>query len=209
MENDPEKLSMARRRQATSLTLAYLRQTGKWSKIYPFLMEKGYVIEGSADDEQKSKRCLLDQDTTIIAMLIYLAFSSKKPSYTVGSLAKALDNSSHNAKKAMERKVSRLLISIAGYQIIDFYKDTHKGDRECIRIEATDLLIEFIEQHFFDLWGVITMCTHHRSLLSGLLLTLLLVLSTASRAGIDTDSLDEHLNETYGCSTTSTLSNSG
>lgn len=135
-------------RKTGYLALSYLRQTGKWSEIYQYLISNGYKLQDE-EEEQKSKRALMDQDTMTMALLVYLNNAFDKPTHTVSSLSKAMDNSDYNARKAMERWVSRTIRSIAGYQIIDFYIDQHQGERTCIRLEATDLLINFIENHLF------------------------------------------------------------
>ena len=135
---------------AISSTVSLITQLSKWGGIYLFLREQGYVLEAE-DLEAKSKRSLVDTDTMTMSMLIYLRHSLGQELYTVGSLAEAMDGSSYNARKAREGKIKRTLSAIAGYQIIDFYRDQHRGKRECIRIEATDLLINFIEDNFFTL----------------------------------------------------------
>lgn len=145
MEQEQTKQQMA-----FSSTVSLMTQISKWGRIRPFLHEQGYVPE-SEDLETKSKRSLVDTDTMIMCMLIYFRHSLGKELYTVGSLAEAMDGSSYNARKAREGKIKRTLSTIAGYQVIDFYRDQHRGKRECIRIEATDLLITFIEDHFFTL----------------------------------------------------------
>lgn len=150
MEYKSEVLSLAKKRETTLLVTNYLKQNGKWSHIHKFLIEKGYNPEEDQEEEQKNKRVLVDQDTTTMAMLIYFHYGLGLEAHTVGSLARAMDGSSYNARKARERKIMRTLKAIAGYDIIDFYRDTHKGERNCIRIEATDLLLEFIENHFFN-----------------------------------------------------------
>ena len=129
----------------------FLTQIIKWSNVYSFLLEEGYTPD-SENQELKSKKCLVDHDTMVMCMFIYLKqkFSPDEEQYTVGSLAHTMVGSSYNARKACEGKIKRALIAIAGYQIVDFYRDQHRGQRECIRIEATDLLVEFMENMFFN-----------------------------------------------------------
>lgn len=148
MEQDEQA---SRKKQATTLlVLNYLQQEAHWANIYNFIISRGYQKAINSEEELQMKRALTDHDTCIMAMLIYLHYSLAKEVHTVSSLAKAMDNSSLKARKARERKILRVLKVIAGYQLIDFYRDTHQGDRTCIRIEPNDLLIEFLENHFFN-----------------------------------------------------------
>lgn len=149
MKYETESLLLAKRRETASLVMQHLMQVGKWSDIYKFLIKNGYCPVNDDQDEQKNKRVLVDLDTSIMALLIYLNYSLNKEGHTIGSLAKAMDGSDYNARKARERKIMRTLQTIAGYEVIDFYRDSHKGERNCIRIEATNLLIDFVENHLF------------------------------------------------------------
>lgn len=128
----------------------YLLNITRWGKrISPFLKENGYHSNQSEDEEKKSLRSLHDSDTAIMALLVGHRHYAKLYPFTVSSLAKAMDNSSFDARKAMERKVRRKIESIAGYGIIDFER-SQQGDRPCILIQPTDLLLDFFENHFFD-----------------------------------------------------------
>lgn len=149
MTIEQNKLASEPKQATAFLVLHYLQQEAYWADIYSFILSRGYQKAANLEEELQMKRALTDHDTCIMAMLIYLHYSLAKETHTVSSLAKAMDNSSLKARKARERKILRVLKMIAGYQLIDFYRDTHKGDRECIRIEANDLLIEFLENHFF------------------------------------------------------------
>ncbi|MBK8453030.1 MAG: hypothetical protein WAQ53_02055 [Thiofilum sp.] len=148
MTTEQDESALAQKKATALLVLHYLQQEAQWADIYPFILSRGYQKVANPEELQM-KRALTDHDTCIMAMLIYLHYSLAKETHTVSSLAKAMDNSSLNARKARERKILRALKMIAGYQLIDFYRDTHQGERTCIRIEANDLLIEFLENHFF------------------------------------------------------------
>lgn len=130
----------------------FLTQITKWSNVYSFLLEQGYIPEPE-NQELKSKKCLVDNDTMVMCMYIYMKqkFSPNEEQYTVGSLANTMVGNSYNARKACEGKIKRALIAIAGYQIVDFYRDQHRGQRECIRIEALPLLVDFMDNNFFNL----------------------------------------------------------
>jgi len=130
----------------------FLTQIIKWPNVYSFLLEQGYTPDPE-NQELKSKKCLVDNDTMVMCMYIYMKknLSPNEDQYTVGSLAHTMVGNGYNARKACEGKIKRALTAIAGYQIVDFYRDQHIGKRECIRIEATELLVDFMEDNFFNL----------------------------------------------------------
>ncbi len=131
------------------LLLDYLLSISRWRrKIYLFLQEKGYQPEQTEAEEKKSLRSLNNTDTAIMAALVSHRHYTNLPPFTVSSLAKAMDNSSFDARKAMERKVRRKIEAIAGYAIIDF-EWSQQGNRPCIIIQPTDLLLDFFENKFF------------------------------------------------------------
>lgn len=154
MATEQDESALTQKKATALLVLNYLQQEAQWADIYQFILSRGYQKVANSEAELQMKRALTDHDTCIMAMLIYLHYNLGREVHTVSSLAKAMDNSSLNARKARERKILRALKMIAGYQLIDFYRDTHRGDRTCIRIEANDLLIEFLENHFFKRYGV-------------------------------------------------------
>lgn len=132
------------------LLLDYLLSISRWRReIQSYLQEKGFQSDQTETEEKKSLRSLYDTDTAIMAALVSHRHYTSLPPFTVSSLAKAMDNSSFDAKKAMERKVRRKIESIAGYAIIDF-EWAQQGNRPCIMIQPTELLLDFFENKFFS-----------------------------------------------------------
>lgn len=128
------------------MVLQYLLQVSKWSEIYSYLKKNGYEEKSN---EKINKKALLDNETAIICLVVYVKLRYENETFTVRSLAKQLDSSDEKSTLAKARKIRRLLDTISQYNIIDYYTDSHKGDRTCIKIEATDSLIVFIETLFF------------------------------------------------------------
>ncbi len=151
--------NQTRQELAKQSTVNLLMQVSKWSSIYDYLIEEGYDIRNQSESEQseetKSHRSLRDIDTMIMCLFIYTRHVYGKENYTVSSLAKAMSSKDYNERKACEGRIKRTLSSIAGYQIVDFYRDQHQGKRECIRLEGTDLLFNFLETKFYELGDVI------------------------------------------------------
>ena len=130
--------------------LDYLLTISRWGKeIYPFLKEQGYRSDQTESDEKKSLRSLHDTDTTIMAVLVCHRHYENLSPFNVSSLAKVMDSSSFDARKAMEMKIKRTLKSIAGYGLIDFEWSQY-GNRPFIMIQPTDLLLDFFENKFFS-----------------------------------------------------------
>lgn len=138
---------MQRQTITAKLVLQFLMQIGRWSQIYPYLEKNGYQKK---PNEKPHKKALLDNETAIICLVIYTNLYYENERFSVRSLAKQLDSTDEKATNAKARKVRRLLSSIEQYNIINFYTDKHEGNRQCIRVEATDLLINFIETHLFN-----------------------------------------------------------
>lgn len=130
------------------LAINQLLQLSRWSRVYPYLLEQGYS-KNIPNRERISKRALVDLDTFVIALLLYNNYVSGNAPYTLRSLAKALDGEDFNSIKSMEKKLKLLFEKISNYKIINTYKDTHIGKRECTRIEPTQTLINFIETQCF------------------------------------------------------------
>lgn len=128
--------------------LKLLLQLSKWGEIHPFLLENGYLPQ-APNTEKHCKRVLVDLDTFVVALLLYGRYSDGGDHYTLRSLATALDDADFNATKAMEKKLKLLFERVEIYQIINVYKDIHQGKRECLRIEATPKLVQFIESKLF------------------------------------------------------------
>lgn len=150
MKDNPEKIAEARKQITRQNVVQHLRSISKWgSKIYPFVLENGYCSDQEKKEEKKSKRALNGQYAATLSLLLYHRYATYDEAFTVRSLAKAIDGEDVNSRKAQERQIMRLLQSTACYQLIDFYRDTHQGNRECIRIEPTELLINFFENCFF------------------------------------------------------------
>ena len=151
MKEDPEKRKAIKKVQTLEQVVAQLFSNSRWGcKIYPFLLGRGYQPEQDEREEKKSLRALNGQDFATMALLLYHRQAVYDEPFTVRSLAKAMDNSDDNARKAQERQVMRLLKATAGYQLIDFYRAQHKGHRECIHVVPDDALIDFLENDFFN-----------------------------------------------------------
>lgn len=150
MKNNSKKTSEINKNlkiKTLSHAVDHLRQVGKWSELYPYLIENGYEKKYG---ERINKNNLLDSETKDICLVLYTHLFSGKEPFTIRSLSKIIASSDENSRIAKSRKIKRLLESVEQYNIIEYYKDTHKGNRECTRIEPTDLLINFIELHFFN-----------------------------------------------------------
>lgn len=130
--------------EASSRVVEKLLQLAKWSDIYPYLLENGYA-PASQGTEKQAKRALVDLDTYVVALLLCHKFFDGGEPFTLRSLSMAMDGEDFNSIKAMEKRLRLLIERLERFNIIRFYKDTHRGKRECWRIEATPTLVNFIE----------------------------------------------------------------
>lgn len=119
-------------------------QLAKWGGIYPYLLESGYT-PASEGTEKQAKRALVDLDTYLVALLICHKSYDGGEAFTLRSLSMVMDGDDFNSIKAMEKRLKLLFERVERFNIINFYKDTHRGKRECWRIEATPTLMTFME----------------------------------------------------------------
>ena len=151
MKEDSEKRKAIKTEQTRRQVMDQLLSNSRWGrKIYPFLLHKNYQPEQDTKEEKKSLRALNGQDFTTMALLLYQHHVTGGEPFTVRSLAKVMDGSDENTRKAQERQIMRLLKATAGYQLIDFYRTSHQGYRECIHILPGEMLIDFLENYFFN-----------------------------------------------------------
>ena len=142
-----KKINKIKKLPIANLALQYLIQESRWNLIYQHILDNGYEKK---PNEKPNRKALLDSETLTICLVIYTSLRYKNELFTIRSLARQLDSSDKKATLSKARKIKRLLDSIKQYKIIKYYVDEHKGERKCIRIEATELLIAFIEEQFFN-----------------------------------------------------------
>lgn len=92
--------------EASSRVVEKLLQLAKWSDIYPYLLENGY-IPASQGTEKQAKRALVDLDTYVVALLLCHKFFEGGEPFTLRSLSMAMDGEDFNSIKAMEKRLLR------------------------------------------------------------------------------------------------------
>lgn len=124
--------------------IGQLVQLAKWDGLYAYLLKSGYVPTNTGLERQ-SKRALRDLDTYVVSLLLCDKYCDGAKPFTLRSLAMAIDGEDFNSIKAREKKLKLLFERLEMFEIINFYKDIHQGNRECWRIEARSKLINFIK----------------------------------------------------------------
>lgn len=130
--------------ELSAKVLKQLLQLARWNGVYEYLLELGYTPVKSGAEKQ-SLKALRDTDTYIVSLYLSDRYCDGGELFTLRSLAIAMDGKELNAIKAREKRLKLLFERLERFQLINFYKDIHNGDRVCWRVEPTSKLINFMK----------------------------------------------------------------